>query len=155
MSWLFKRPKDQAEKIRKDIKRLSKPVFSIEHEGHDYQFYELSNIHDMPAKRYMIMNQFIENARRGLTREELEEYLNELTNYIDPKKNGGEIDIVKANMLTNYMLTCTRIEMDIDLTMRVISCCLLMDGEDPLDYDNDINEFKIGLFEKYGVTAFF
>lgn len=152
MSWLFKRPKDQAEKIRKDIKRLSKHVITIPHEGQEYKFYELSNIHDMPAKRYQIMNQFIEDARLNIQKEELKHYLTELDEYQNSNTPEG---MTKANVLTRWLKTRVNISLDVDMVMRVLSSCILMEGEDPLDYDWDVNDFKIQLFEKYGVTTFF
>lgn len=152
MSWLFKVQKSPEEKIRKDIKKLSRHVLTIPHEGKDYKFYELATIHDMPSKRYKIMNQFIEDARLNIQKEELAFYLKQIEDNMNANTAEGNTN---AAIITKWLKARTNISMDVDLVMRVISCCLLLEDENPLDYDWDINDFKIELFEKSGVTAFF
>ena len=152
LKWLFKTVDSPREKIRKDIKKLSKHVLTIRHNNKDYKLYELATIYDMPAKRYQIMNDFIEDARLNIQKKELSHYLDELIGYLDENTAKG---LTNATILAKWLKARTKISLDVDLVLRVISACLIFEDEDPLDYDWDINDFKIELFEKYGVTAFF
>ena len=152
LRYLFKTVDSPREKIRKDIKKLAKHVLTIYHNKKDYKLFELSEVYDMPNKRYQIMNDFIEDARLNIQKKELEHYLTELEGYLDENTAKG---LTNATILTKWLKARTKISMDVDLVMRVLSACLIFEDEDPLDYDWDINDFKIELFEKYGVTAFF
>ena len=153
--WLFKQEDNNREKIRKDIKRLSKHVMTIPYEGKEYKLYELSTIHDMPAKRYQVMMQFIEDARMNIEKEELAHYMQELEELLKKAAKDDPNSFADALVLTKWMKARTKISLDVDLVMRVLSACFLFEDEDPLDYDWDINDFKIRMMEKTGVTSFF
>ena len=153
--WLFKQEDKGQEKIRRDIKRLSKHVMTLPYEGKEYKLYELSTIHDMPAKRYQVMMQFIEDARMNIEKEELSHYMAELEDLLRKAAKDDPDSFANALVLTKWMKARTNISLDVDLVMRVLSACFLFEDEDPLDYDWDINDFKIKLMQKTGVTSFF
>lgn len=155
LSWLYKKQQPEYEKIRKDIKKLSKHVLTIPYDGKEYKLYELSTIHDMPAKRYQVMMQFIEDARMNIEKEELAHYMQELEDLLKKAAKDDPDSFANALILTKWMKARTKISLDIDLVMRVLSACFFLEDEDPLDYDWDINDFKIKMFEKSGVSAFF
>ena len=154
-SWLFKKEDPEHEKIRKDIKKLSKHVLTIPYEGRDYKLYELSTIHDMPAKRYQVMMQFIEDARLNIEKEELAHYMQELEDELSKAAKDDPNAFANALILTKWLKARTKISLDVDLVMRVLSACFFFEDEDPLDYDWDVNDLKIKMFNKSGVTAFF
>lgn len=154
MSWLVKTAKSPKQKISDEVKRLSSLAFTIEHQGHEYKFYELSTLHDMPAKRFQRLTEFIDEAKMSVQKDELHHYLDELYQILNVKV-GEELNITDAKVLVKWLKARTRISMDVDLVMKVLAAVFIMEGEDPLDYDYDINQFKIKLFEEYGPTAFF
>lgn len=149
---LFKTIDPPEKLIAKDLGKLKQHVITITHEGKDYKLYELVSIYDMPSKRYAALNDFIEDKRRGLDKEELNQYVDECVTSLEEWDNNGVAD---ALILLKSIKARMRVAADVDLIMRLLSCSLFFDDEDLKDYDWDIGTFKIELFESYGVSAFF
>lgn len=151
----FKKKKSSIGKTRlhKDYKKLMTHAVTIKDGDKEIKFYEFANIEDMPNKRYAILNEFIEDKARGLSKQELAANLDEC---LKSMQEGGNIsDITDAIILIKWMRQRLEIANDMDLIMRLVSCSLFLKDEDVLNYDWDIGTYKIDLFEKHGLKSFF
>lgn len=134
------------------LKRLVQKAFTIRDGKKKYTFYEFKSIHDMPSRRYETLNSFIEDNNRKVENSELDHYLEECLAQIN--KNTPEN---LANVITIIKMLRMRVEfsVNVDLVMRLISCAFFTKDEDLMRYDWDIGNWKIDLFEKHGLSAFF
>jgi len=134
------------------VKRLIQKAFTIKHEGKKYDFYQFKEIHDMPSRRFTTMNDMIEDMARKMTNDELFHYSEEALNEINqntPEALSNAITILKMlKMRAEYVV-------NLDIVLRLISCAFFLKDENILTYDWDLGNWKIDLFEKHGLQAFF
>jgi hypothetical protein len=141
--------------LHPDIKRLISKVKTVkDKDGAKIDLYMFNTPFDMPAGRYSALNEFIEDYRRGLDRDELKVYINELIKNLDN-------DTISVKQLSDtlivlkWMAQRLAIAVDVDLVLRIISASLFTVDEDLTEYDYDYGSYKIELIEKNGLSAFF
>ena len=143
----WKKKKEPQYLIRDDIKRLTKYVLTISDGNQDIDFYEFETMYDMPAKRFAHFNDFLEDYHRGMSNEDLIFNLKEAIKEIESNEISG---ITNANIRLKWMRARSEISNDSDLIMKVLSCALFTRQENLLDYDYDLAEWKIKLFDRRG-----
>lgn len=151
--WPFNKKEVKLTAIHPDLKRLTRHVLTLKDENDkDIKFYEFATLHDMPARRFTSLNDFIEDKNRGIDREELSFNVDESIKHIEVNSTRGVTD---ALILLRWMQQRLLIANDVDLILRLISCAVFTEDEDLIKYDWDIGTWKIELFEKHGLSAFF
>jgi len=139
--------------IHPEYKKKILHAFDIRKEdGEIVSFYEFGSIHDMPSRRFGALNNFIEDNNRKMTHEELLHYSDEALREID---DNSPSSLANAVMILKMMKMRAEFIADIDIVLRLVSCVYFTKDEDLLNYDWDIGDWKIELFEKYGLNAFF
>lgn len=148
--WNKEEPKLTA--IHPDLKRLTRHVYTLKDGGKKIKLYEFATLHDMPARRFTFLNDFIEDKSRGINREELTFNVDETIKHIESNSTRGVTDaLIVLRWLQQRMLIAN----DVDLILRLISCAVFTEDEDLTKYDWDIGTWKIDLFEKHGLSTFF
>lgn len=112
-------------------------------------YYEFATLLDMPARRYMKMNQFINEVELRMTAKESSE-IDKIC--IEAANQGQLVDVVR--------LLSARVErqtqfIETDTYYRLYSCVFFTLDEDLQDYDYDLNEEKIKEFKKEPISSFF
>ena len=151
--WPFTKKEVKLTAIHPDLKRLTRHVLTLKDEnGKDVKFYEFATLHDMPARRFTSLNDFIEDKNRGIDRDELTFNIEESIKHIEANSTRGVTD---ALIVLRWMQQRMLIANDVDLILRLISCAVFTEDEDLTKYDWDIGTQKIELFEKHGLSTFF
>jgi len=131
--------------LHPNYKALVEYGFTID--GQDY--YQMKSILDMPALRYMKIEEFIRDAEMRISSKELSELMDNQIEFI----NKGELNNVAAiamgiqHRLTQFM--------DTDTFYRLFSCAFFTLEEQLNDYDYTIGDKKIEAFRKEPASAFF
>ena len=153
MALFKKKPEYIADPITvEQVGKLATYAFSIDNGNGPIKFYEFSTLFDMPVKRYQAFNYFLEDYQRGVSNEELLSLVDQCIEDL----NGNTVEsITNTHVRLKWLKSRAEISHDIDLIMRILSCVFFTVDEDLTQYDHDIAEWKIKLFEKHGVEAFF
>lgn len=154
MGILKKKPEPIADPVNvQSLGKLVKYAFSIEiSKDKKIDFYEFATLFDMPVKRYQAFNDFLEDYQRGVSNKELISLLDQCIEDL----NGNTVEsITNTHIRLKWLKSRAEISHDVDLIMRILSCVFFTVDEELTQYDYDIAEWKINLFEKHGVEAFF
>jgi len=144
---------DKIDVLHPSIKKMVRPVFTVkDSNGKTHKFYEFKTLHDMSARRFSHLNNFLENRNRGITNEDLKAATTEAIDNIQLDNIKG---VTNALIILKYLKARIEIHEDVDIILRIMSCAFFTDKEDLTDYDWDIATWKIDLWEKHGVTSFF
>lgn len=150
---MFKKSTNKQTAIHPDVKKLVSKVFKATDEsGKTHQFYEFNTLHDMSARRFSHLNNFIENRNRGISNENLKQAITEAIDGIQIESIKG---ITDALIILKYLRARIEIAEDVDIILRIMSCAFFTKDEDLTNYDWDIGTWKIDLWEREGLTAFF
>lgn len=138
------RPKKKTA-LHPDFKKLVEFAFELEGQS----FYHFKNYLDMPVLRYSKLNEFIREAELRLTRDDLKQYLEDITKGIN---EGNLTTVAKFIGLIEYRLDQF---IELESYYRLFSCAFFSLEENLEEYDYDYNEKKIELFKKQPVDSFF
>jgi len=153
-SWLLAKDKlpDKLFMSHPKLGRLIQKAFTIKDGKNKYTFYEFKEIHDMPSYRWTALNEAIDDHNRRVTNEDLKEYTQECLSQINkntPENLANVVTILKALKMQSELVV------DSNLVLRLVSVAFFTKDEDLLTYDYDYGNWKIELFEKHGLSAFF
>jgi len=153
-SWLLAKNKlpDNLYCTHPKLKRLIQKAFTIKDGKKKYTFYEFKEIHDMPSRRYSSLNDYIDDHNRRITQDEILHYSNQCLEEIN--QNNAE-SMANAVIILKYMKQRCEADIDVDIVLRLVSSAFFTKEENLLTYDHDIGNWKIDLFERHGLTAFF
>lgn len=144
------KPKKTA--LHPEYKKLIHYAFSFESEGKKYDFYHFREASDMPTARYVKYSEVLEDYQRKITAEELIEILQFI-------KDQGDKNTVDGNTYARQALLYAQeratIALDPDLFFKFISAAYFTKEEDLINYDEATADWKIDLFRKEGLKAFF
>jgi hypothetical protein len=150
---LFKQANKKPTRLHPQLKRLTQHIMTLrDDQNKPIKLYEFKTLYDMPAARYSKFNEYMEDRQRGISRTELEENLKAC---IDEINEGKPTNNANAITILRWMLSRMKVAYDADIVMRLISVAVFTKEEDLTGYDWDYNTWKIELFEKQGVSAFF
>lgn len=136
-----------------DYKTLVEYAFSVpDDDGNPIDFYNFRSAGDMPTSRFSKWNEFLEDYNRRIENDELVEIMKEMREQMDENTVSGNTN---ARLLMSYIEQRTQIAMDVDLFMRFMSVTYFTLKEDLVKYDWDIATWKIELWNKHGLHAFF
>ena len=152
MIYLFKKPPKEVTRLHPDLKKLIQLAFTLKDGKKKIKFYEFKEIHDMPAKRYESLNEFMEDNGRGMTKDELLHWSDQTL--IELNKNNLE-GLSNVRYIQQMIKQQMQLAIDIDFMMRILSCVFFFGDENLLEYDWDIGDYKIELFKKHGLESFF
>lgn len=141
---VLSRPKAKTA-LHPELKTLTQFAFEID--GVDY--YEFSNIADMPKDRFRKANELLINCEWSISTEDLKDYSQKIRQAND-KANTKAVDKVLDAL--DYSIS---LFIDTDVYMRLFSCAFFTLDEDLTDYDYDIGEQKMRAFKKHGIPSFF
>ena len=127
------------------FKSLVEYGFTID--GQDY--YQMKSIVDMPALRYMKIEEFIRDAEMRISSKELTELMEDQIAFI----NKGEMTNVAA--IAMGIIHRLGQFMDTDTFYRLFSCAFFTLDEQLNDYDYTIGDKKIEAFKSEKASAFF
>lgn len=148
--WLSLSPKKTA--FHPDYHKLIHFAFSFESDGQKYDFYHFREASDMPTARYVKYSEVLEDYQRKITSEELLEILNFMKSEMDKNTISGNTNTRKA---LDFAIERATIALDTDMFFKFISSAYFTKDEDLLNYDEATAEWKIDLFRKEGLQAFF
>lgn len=149
----FSKQEPKLTAIHPDLKRLTRHAITLKDEnGKKVRFYEFATLHDMPARRFSNLNDYLEDKNRGIDRIELAHNLEEIIKEIEENSVKG---VTNALIIAKWMRQRMEIANDVDLILRFISCAIFTEQEDLTKYDWDVGTWKIELIEKHGLAAFF
>lgn len=131
--------------LHPDFKKFIEYAFEID----GVKFYHFKNYLDMPIARYSKMNEFVREAELRLTRDDLKEYIEDITKHI----NEGQLTKVSQLIaLIEYRLDQF---IELESYYRLFSAAFFTLEENIAEYDYDYNEWKINLFKKQNPPDFF
>lgn len=139
--------------LHPDYKKLVKYAFtSVDEKSNPVDFYTFPSAADMPTARYTKWNEFLEDYNRRFDNQELLEVAKEIADALNKNSVAG---VTQARLLVDYILQRTQIAMDVDLFLRFCSVTYFTQDEDLTSYDWDYGTWKIELWKRGGLHAFF
>jgi len=139
--------------IHPDYNGLTSYAFScVDEHGQNHDFYSFASAADMPTGRFTSFNEFLEDYNRRLDNAELVELFETMKDCMNQNSVEG---VTNTMTLINYGLQRTQISMDVDLFMRFQSINFFTQEENLLNYDWDLANWKIEMWKRSGLEAFF
>lgn len=131
--------------LHPDHKTLVEFAFEIDGK----EFFQFTNLFDMPDLRYQRIQEFNRAAEMRMTSEDLSYTFKKTRELL----NKGEI--TEAVILQHKAESLTSQFIETDTFYQLFSCLFFDLDEDIIDYDYDYNKIKIELFKSQPVVSFF